>query len=169
MAQIIRHVKEQTPEICMTAVQQNGLILEHVKEQTPELCMAAVQKDPWALEHVKEQTLELCMTAIQQDGRALKYVKKQTPEICMTAVQQTQQALKFIKDKQIIDLFTSWITTEIESTLDCPVCYERKVNRTTPCNHGFCSECVQDWVKDKSSCPMCRSVVIVLWGNNSLK
>ena len=35
-------LKEQTPEICMAAVQQNWWALQHVKKQTPEICMAAV-------------------------------------------------------------------------------------------------------------------------------
>ena len=30
--------------------------VEFVKEQTPEICMAAVKQDGWALQHVKEQT-----------------------------------------------------------------------------------------------------------------
>ena len=54
----IRH-KEQTPEICMAAVDSNGLTLKNVKEQTPEICMAAVKNCGWALEYVKEQT-EIC-------------------------------------------------------------------------------------------------------------
>ena len=30
-------------------VQQNGYALEYVKEQTPEICLAAVQKNGWAI------------------------------------------------------------------------------------------------------------------------
>lgn len=35
------YISEQTPELCMAAVQQNGIALEYVKEQTHEICMAA--------------------------------------------------------------------------------------------------------------------------------
>ena len=38
-------MKEQTPEICLAAVNQNGMALVFVKEQTPEICLAAVRED----------------------------------------------------------------------------------------------------------------------------
>jgi len=34
------HVKDQTPELCLAAVQQNGLALERVHHPTPEICLA---------------------------------------------------------------------------------------------------------------------------------
>ena len=46
---------ERTKKIYMAAVQQNGYVLEDVKEQTPDICMTAVQKER-ALQFVKEQT-----------------------------------------------------------------------------------------------------------------
>ena len=45
------------------------------EEQTPEICMAAVQQDGWALQWVKTQTPEICMAAVKQGERALEYVK----------------------------------------------------------------------------------------------
>ncbi len=46
-----------------------------MSDQTHELCMAAVQQDGWALQYVKEQTPELCMAAVKQNGYALEYVR----------------------------------------------------------------------------------------------
>lgn len=46
-------LKEQTPEICMAAVQQNGLALFFVKEPTPEICIIAIAKNPEVKEFVK--------------------------------------------------------------------------------------------------------------------
>ena len=40
-AYALQFVKEQTPELCLAAVQQYGSALEYVKEQTPEICLAA--------------------------------------------------------------------------------------------------------------------------------
>ena len=88
-----------TPEICLAAVQQDGMALEYVKEQTPEICLAAVQKNEWALEYVKDQTPEICLAAVQQNGFVLKYVKEQTPEICLAAVKQTGDALGYVKEQ----------------------------------------------------------------------
>ena len=54
------YIKEQTPELCLAAVQQNGLALQFVKfkEQTPELCLAAVKQYRLALQFVKDHKLK---------------------------------------------------------------------------------------------------------------
>ena len=44
---------EQTPEICMAAVQQKGSVLEYVKEQTPNICVVAIQQKEDAIEYGK--------------------------------------------------------------------------------------------------------------------
>ena len=41
-------MKEQTPEICLAAVQQNGRALMYVKEQTSDICLAAIKQNPEA-------------------------------------------------------------------------------------------------------------------------
>ena len=51
-----------------------------IKNQTPEVCLAAVKQDGTALQYVKEQTPEICLAAVKQESAVLKYVKKQTPE-----------------------------------------------------------------------------------------
>ena len=42
----------------------------------------------------------------------------------------------------------------------CPVCLEDMEAgsevRTLPCNHFFHAACVEGWLKQKNSCPMCR-------------
>ena len=50
--------EEQTSELCMAAVKQNGQALEYVKKQTPEICMAAVKQGERALEYVKNDALK---------------------------------------------------------------------------------------------------------------
>lgn len=42
---LLKYIKEQPPEICLKAVQQNGFALQFVKEQTPEICLAAVRQN----------------------------------------------------------------------------------------------------------------------------
>lgn len=67
--------------------------LREAEEQTPEICLAAVQQDGLALEFIKEQTPKICLAAVKEGGLALKYVKKQTPEICLAAVKENEAAL----------------------------------------------------------------------------
>ncbi|EQF29612.1 hypothetical protein QEW_4659 [Clostridioides difficile CD160] len=80
--------------------------LKHVKEQTLEMCLEAVIQDGRALEYVKEQTPEICLAAVMQDGRALEYVKKQTIKICVEALKQNRHAIRYVKDKEkYLDIF----------------------------------------------------------------
>jgi 8-oxo-dGTP pyrophosphatase MutT (NUDIX family) len=89
---------EQTPELCLAAVQQEGKLLKFVKEQTHEICLTAVSKDGNALQFVKQQTPEICLAAVKQNGDALHYVNEQTQEICLEAVKQNGTALRFVKN-----------------------------------------------------------------------
>ena len=45
----LEFVKDQTPEICLAAVQQNECALQYIKKQTPEICTVAVKKNGYAL------------------------------------------------------------------------------------------------------------------------
>ena len=61
---------EQTPELCMKAVKEDGMLLGFVGEETPEICLAAVQQNGTALCFVYEELLtsELCLAAVKQNG-----------------------------------------------------------------------------------------------------
>lgn len=48
----------------MTAVKQNGCF-EICKNQTPEICLEAVKQDGLVLKYVKDRTIEICMKAIK--------------------------------------------------------------------------------------------------------
>ena len=40
----------------------------------------------------------------------------------------------------------------------CPICYNKKCNVTTTCNHNFCNECIVTWTSNNEdpTCPICR-------------
>ena len=44
-------VKEQHHDLCLAAVQQNGLVLHLVKQQNHDLCLAVVEQNGLALKH----------------------------------------------------------------------------------------------------------------------
>ena len=68
----------QTRDLCLHAVNCNGIALRYIREQDYELCMAAVKQDGMALQYVlQEQTFELCMAAVDQDGAALSFVDEE--------------------------------------------------------------------------------------------
>lgn len=42
---------------------------------------------------------------------------------------------------------------------ECPVCYElhSSVRVLRHCSHQFCNMCIQTWIKDHTTCPLCRA------------
>ena len=69
----LAQIEEQTPEICLEAVNQNGLALKHVKNQTPDICLAAVMQCESALSYVIMQTPDICIAAVTVLGRLYVY------------------------------------------------------------------------------------------------
>lgn len=116
----LKDFKEQTYEICLKAIGQNGLLLKDIKwnelnltkEQFYELCFNAVIQNGLALKYVKldklskEQIDEICLIAVRQNEEALAYVKNQTPKMCIETLIQNKHVIKYIKDKEkYLDLF----------------------------------------------------------------
>ena len=56
--------------------------LQYIENQTEEMCLEAVKQNGYALEYVENQTEEICFEAVKQNGRALQFVKNQTENIC---------------------------------------------------------------------------------------
>lgn len=81
----------------MEAVKQRGLALRHVKEQTYEICLKWwVNQDGHALQYVKEQTEEICFAAIRNTVCSLQFARKQIEEFCLEAVKQNIYSLKYV-------------------------------------------------------------------------
>ena len=71
-------------------IRRNGEYIKYVKEQeqTPELCLEAVKQNGWALQFVKNQTYDVCLEAIRQNGLALRFASRalqQDPEVILAA------------------------------------------------------------------------------------
>jgi hypothetical protein len=123
--------EEQTEEICLEAVKQDGKALQYVKKQTEEICLEAVKQNGRALQYVKKQTEEICLEAVKQNGRALQFVKEQTEQMCLEAVKQNINALDFVekqteeicleinnRKRNIIDKETDELVEDITKNID---------------------------------------------------
>jgi hypothetical protein len=107
----LKHVEEQTPEICIAAVSENSFALKYVKEQTPEICIAAFNQlsKEWRrgsfdcagmlLRMVKEQTTEVCEAAMAIDLRAFRSIREQTYDLCIKTVKRCGMMLNCCKYK----------------------------------------------------------------------
>jgi hypothetical protein len=154
-------LKNQNIELCMEAINQRYYTCEAMKDiinQTDELCIEAVKNNGMALQFVKNQTQEICLLAVKENGMALQFVKKQTHEICLLAVKQNGMSLQFIKDKEYKLLF---ITTNINIKSDdiCSICISQNNNEwceIVDCMHIFHKDCLIRWLEEKNNCPICR-------------
>lgn len=83
----VRHlsVKEQTHQICIEAVKQNGMAIQHIIEQTPEICLTAVRSNGMALSHIKHKTTDIVVEAIKTTPGAIHYSVKNL-ELCLLAI-----------------------------------------------------------------------------------
>lgn len=93
--------KFRTTEVCHIAVEQNEMALKHAPNQTNDMCMSAVQRNGTTLQWVLTQTLNMCIEAIHQDGRNIRYVLNKTPEMCIEALKQTGLAAEFISEDDL--------------------------------------------------------------------
>jgi len=57
---------------------------------------------------------------------------------------------------------------EIDVINKCPICYNSYTNVCeTECNHSFCISCLEKWLlKEKKTCPLCRSEINYITQNN---
>jgi hypothetical protein len=96
----IKHIIDQTQELALLAVKDDGYALKYVKDEfrTAEVCLIAVQNDGIALQFVPRalQTSEICLAAVTRDGLALEYVYDKTPAIVSMAIKMDPQAAQFI-------------------------------------------------------------------------
>ena len=76
----LQYVNEQTHELCLEAVKQNGSALRFVKKQTPEICLAAVKQNG-ALQFVMEQTPEICLEAYRINKKVIPYFNVEMLEL----------------------------------------------------------------------------------------
>ena len=156
----LKHVAEQTPEICIAACSENSDALYYVKEQTPEICFAAFGRltTEWGrcvldvtgrlLAAVKDQTPEICLAAMAIDIRAFRYVRDPTPEVALTAVKYCGKMLNYMKYKyRTFDVCVAACRQNLYAMRYVPPhmarAVERTVKRVWPCDcscRGCCSK-----------------------------
>lgn len=55
------------------------------------------------------------------------------------------------------------VAPDIPEKKNCSICFQvLTVNNkyiTVTCKHLFCIQCIYQWIKEKSTCPYCRSII----------
>lgn len=99
----LQHVpkQHQTRKLVMAALKQNGRLLKDVLVPlTPEMCLAAVEQNGLALEWVEEQTAELCVVAVDQNPEAVEFVDDEFMFLFDDSDDQKKKKKKKLKTKR---------------------------------------------------------------------
>lgn len=81
--------------------------LQFIKNQTPEICLESVKQNGFALCLVKEQTPEICLTAVKENWLISRYFEEKTPEICLEDIKQDKDAIRFVP-KEFVEVHSTW-------------------------------------------------------------
>lgn len=62
-------------------------------------------------------------------------------------------------------ILTRLMETQIEdkpaAECECPICQElTSTPKTTTCQHTFCASCLDKWLAENNTCPMCRNQIL---------
>lgn len=83
--------------------------LQYIHNQTEEICLKCVSQNGISLKDSKYQTNEICLAAVMNDGLALQFVKNQTKDICFAAVKQNLDAILYVKDENLAQLLLTYL------------------------------------------------------------
>jgi hypothetical protein len=97
----IQYVEQQfqTVELCMKAVEKDGMLIEHISNTTNGVSVAAVYNKPDAFKFLKNPCEDACIAYVCIKGMNLQYIPEeyQTETICMMAVSETAYAIRYAK------------------------------------------------------------------------
>ena len=101
--------QDQTYEMCLAAVKQNGHFLRNVipRFRTHELCIEVVSRFGWAIKYLSkaEKTRAISLEAVRQYGWALEFIDDQWEELCIEAVsrkngqRQSGKVIQWVKKR----------------------------------------------------------------------
>lgn len=159
----------QDEEICYEAVKKSGYAIQYVNPPliNEDLCILAVTKCPNAIEYINKKTKAICIAAVKKNGLLLQFISvdEQDEEICYEAIKQDKSARRFAVytryDKFDVSIFND---SAYQQNNDCPICLNKYINNDklvmTKCKHQFHIRCINIWLKDNITCPLCRYLLI---------
>ena len=107
---LLKHIKEElrTPQVVKFALRQNGRAIAYVSNPTEEQRVLAVQTNPHAISEIKNKTKKVCLEAVKRNGLVLNYIQNQTKEVCLEAIRQNPIAMRFVRpgvyDKELFSI-----------------------------------------------------------------
>lgn len=84
--------KNQTYNICLEAVKNNGDAFQYVKEEfkTHELCLMAIRDDVFNMTYIENPTKEIQLEALKIDSTVISVFEEINFEVVLTALQSAK-------------------------------------------------------------------------------
>jgi len=89
-------IKHPSTEFLRAAVVIDPFVIRFVSNQSYDLRLRAVRQNGLALEYVNVPTEEIEIAAMRQNGMAIKFIKNPSRDVQMAAIKQNMNAYKLI-------------------------------------------------------------------------
>ncbi|XP_058410441.1 E3 ubiquitin-protein ligase RNF8 isoform X3 [Diceros bicornis minor] len=151
-----------------TQMQEKQVAVMNVKKQTQEGNSKMIVKMEQELQDLQSQ---LCVEQAQQQARVEQLEKTfQEEQQHLQGLEKEQgeedlkhqlaQALQEEEKEKVQaqkEEVLSHVNDVLENELQCIICSEYFIEAVTlNCAHSFCSYCINEWMKRKIECPICR-------------
>lgn len=89
---------EQTEDMCLTAVKQNGMALQFVKDKTLRVNLAAVEQNGLAIQFIpyKDRAKHVMFSAIRNNPKALLLMEYMSYDLCIDAIKMDYTMMQYI-------------------------------------------------------------------------
>lgn len=91
-------IKDPSERVKLAALKEDGDLIRHIKNPTKEMCLTAVETSPNALIYMNYPDEDIVIAALVVDGRAISLVNNPSEEMMYVAIFSDPMAIKYIKN-----------------------------------------------------------------------
>lgn len=98
-ASMLRGIKNQTEELCMTALDNNRYFFEYIQQKyiTDKVGIHAIKLDIKNFKHIVNPSEKICIEAVKLNPSYLSMIRHQSDDICIAALEKDINCYKYIK------------------------------------------------------------------------